>query len=661
VPPIVDEVLRSPGRPLDAATRAFMEPRFGHDFSQVRVHADPRAAKSARAVNAMAYVVGQDIVFDAGRYAPGRIAGRRLLAHELAHVVQQGPAPIYQAPALLNKPGDEYERDADRAASGLMNAPNQPVTVKRAAHLEGTIQRFSASEHREIGEAAYARAHPKDAPASIGPQPAALDKGLVNSLKASSVLEAARPSEKRDKELSAIEVYGLLVAEADNVASLELMEDLDRERAGSGFQVPILSRIWDWIGDKAHFVDLAARNRDHFHPHNFKAWQAWHWTALREMEQAHNQEVRADGLTIEVRELLKQFDEHNQRARDAIQEAELPQQSGHHEEADRLDRVVAAETGQMAQLLTQAKEKQQQAAALKEEAKSLAVHALWVNGFGDHFLTDAYAGGHIVTPRRDLLDDYTTKLLGVAKVEGVLHCASIPSLAWHDLDNKFGVKVKNRKGEVWRTYGDNYAHESAPKGEPTTMGQVVKATTLSVRHMWQTAAGNKPSDLFDVLDLLPAPELDPGIYPAWTPQDWEAQLRFAAGAYVEEGAPPPPNPKGESLGLVPVLSFAATCLNALPTFSYQTFVVPMLARIRQEYAQRFYTKSEGQVLPPTATPKPQASVVGHVVAGSLLGVLAGAGIGLLAGGVVGAVIGGLAGLFAGGFIGGLIGERRDQP
>lgn len=88
-PPIVHEVLASPGRPLDAAIRATMESRFGHDFSQVRVHADERAAQSAQAVNARAYTVGRDVVFGRGEYAPGSSQGQRLLAHELTHVVQQ--------------------------------------------------------------------------------------------------------------------------------------------------------------------------------------------------------------------------------------------------------------------------------------------------------------------------------------------------------------------------------------------------------------------------------------------------------------------------------------------------------------------------------------------------------------------------------------------
>ena len=89
VPPIVHEVLRSPGQPLDPATRAFMEPRFGHDFSTVQVHTDTQAAQSTRAVNALAYTVGHDVVFATGQYAPGMRASQRLLAHELTHVVQQ--------------------------------------------------------------------------------------------------------------------------------------------------------------------------------------------------------------------------------------------------------------------------------------------------------------------------------------------------------------------------------------------------------------------------------------------------------------------------------------------------------------------------------------------------------------------------------------------
>jgi hypothetical protein len=89
-PPIVEEVLRGSGAPLDADVRGEMERRVGHDFGSVRIHADARAGESAAAVGARAYTVGRDIVFAAGQFAPRTIEGHRLLAHELTHVVQQG-------------------------------------------------------------------------------------------------------------------------------------------------------------------------------------------------------------------------------------------------------------------------------------------------------------------------------------------------------------------------------------------------------------------------------------------------------------------------------------------------------------------------------------------------------------------------------------------
>jgi hypothetical protein len=88
--PAVNTVLTQPGQPLDHAARGFMESRFGHNFSGVRVHTDDAAAQSARALDAAAYTVGQHMVFDRGYYQPGTDAGRHLIAHELTHTLQQG-------------------------------------------------------------------------------------------------------------------------------------------------------------------------------------------------------------------------------------------------------------------------------------------------------------------------------------------------------------------------------------------------------------------------------------------------------------------------------------------------------------------------------------------------------------------------------------------
>lgn len=88
VPPIVHEVVRSPGEPLDAETRAFFEPRFGHDFSQVRIHTDEMANKSVRNFKTRAYTIGNHVAFSSGQYSPATYDGRELIFHELIHVAQ---------------------------------------------------------------------------------------------------------------------------------------------------------------------------------------------------------------------------------------------------------------------------------------------------------------------------------------------------------------------------------------------------------------------------------------------------------------------------------------------------------------------------------------------------------------------------------------------
>jgi hypothetical protein len=107
-PSSVNETLRSPGRPLDAQTRSFAEPRFGRDLSKVRVHTDARAANSAREISARAYTVGHQIVFGEGQFAPATQPGRRLLVHELTHVLQQSGLGSQSA-----APEDQVQRDYD--------------------------------------------------------------------------------------------------------------------------------------------------------------------------------------------------------------------------------------------------------------------------------------------------------------------------------------------------------------------------------------------------------------------------------------------------------------------------------------------------------------------------------------------------------------------
>jgi hypothetical protein len=114
-PASVDHVLAGSGSPLEPTLRQDMEQRFGHDFSRVRVHTGTVAERSARDVHADAYIVGHDIVFGAGRFAPGMHDGWRLIAHELTHVVQQSGADTI--------PADQS--DEKRGLSTIHRAPNQ--------------------------------------------------------------------------------------------------------------------------------------------------------------------------------------------------------------------------------------------------------------------------------------------------------------------------------------------------------------------------------------------------------------------------------------------------------------------------------------------------------------------------------------------------------
>src|SRR5262245_16560576 len=143
-PPIVYEVLNSPGQPLDAGTRSFMEPRFGRDFSQVRVHTDARAAKSARAVNALAYTVGRDVVFDAGIYEPLTTSGQKVLAHELTHVIQQTRNNITGLNNSLRggAAGDVHEREAEAQADKVVSRGKEAPVPTRLSTSEPAIQRL---------------------------------------------------------------------------------------------------------------------------------------------------------------------------------------------------------------------------------------------------------------------------------------------------------------------------------------------------------------------------------------------------------------------------------------------------------------------------------------------------------------------------------------
>jgi hypothetical protein len=141
----VKELMRSGGgSALDEPTRGFMESRLGADFGDVRVHTGANATEAARSVQAHAYTVGSDVVFQDGQYNPGSDSGKKMLAHELTHVVQQRQGPVDGTPGpggvSISDPSDRFERAAEATAERVMS---------QQAGTSTGLQREEAPEEEE--------------------------------------------------------------------------------------------------------------------------------------------------------------------------------------------------------------------------------------------------------------------------------------------------------------------------------------------------------------------------------------------------------------------------------------------------------------------------------------------------------------------------------
>jgi|GEM_PF-2359042 len=362
VPAIVYEVLRSPGQPLDARTRAFMEPRFGYDFSNVRVHTDAKAAESARAVNALAYTAGQDVVFGAGNYFPETTMGKKLLAHELTHVVQQGGCRSAgsESDTLTTVASPLLEAEANRTAQ---IAIDQGAFSRISQAASPVLQRWDSPEHVELGETAAGSSsefvvlecHNRDFPQRLQ---------AVTTWPTEWQTLHARGTPEQRRAITEGLTYGEIIAlsgdfyadfNALNRAPLREIYDLiPLIRSGS-----TTTQLQAATGGR--YLELAKVNESHFSNvrpghSNRDTWRNMHVSAI-------------------------------------------------------------------------------------EVARQGNANMAWgINATADHFLTDAFSGGHIRTPRATLMHS----TLG-----------NVKSKILHDLDNEYGVEVGNARGERWIAYGDD--------------------------------------------------------------------------------------------------------------------------------------------------------------------------------------------------------------
>ena len=163
-PSLVKDVVNSDaGAPLAIETRDFMESGLGADFGDVRIHTDSKASESARSVQAHAYTVGNNVVFQSGKYQPESDAGKRMLAHELTHVVQQRSGPVAGTPApggiKVSNPSDAFEQAAEGSADRVMTgaaptpAATAPAAVQREEdddELQGSFVQRAEEEEDEL-------------------------------------------------------------------------------------------------------------------------------------------------------------------------------------------------------------------------------------------------------------------------------------------------------------------------------------------------------------------------------------------------------------------------------------------------------------------------------------------------------------------------------
>jgi hypothetical protein len=310
--------IKGGGRPLAKSERAYFEPRFGTDFSQVRLHTDSQAAESTRPVNAKAYTLGQDVVFGAGQYAPGTSEGRRLMAHELTHVVQQTHG--LSSKAISFDPMQSDTRFSHRSntvqSACIERTPNhqQPISVSKIPDVSGntTIRRWSGYEHKAFGDLAgrMAAAHRDKFKIDLdfvtskqhgktGTLEHGLSAGATEIPEDKKNLKSRGLTDEEGKLIVSDEVLGISYGTKGKSMSLGTGTELSGDEKKSAFSLAKTENT-DPLG-WFKMIILASTNINHFFPLAAKEWGKHHQkaktTALAARAAYKNDKNMGDKLT----------------------------------------------------------------------------------------------------------------------------------------------------------------------------------------------------------------------------------------------------------------------------------------------------------------------------------------------------------------------------
>lgn len=378
----VQDLARSPGVALAPSLRAVMEARLGHDLGHVRIHSGAPAALSARALGVPAYTVGSHIVFDTGQFAPHRAQGQAVLAHELTHAVQQDHAEA-GAGVVLGRPGDAHERQARQIAEGASTT----VVVPASSPLG--IQRYEAGEHVQLGEtSAELGALVADRTFSYRVNPGDTLRGIAARF-------SVRVEDLRRLNAAKLRRWPAVAGTGEVVTGFE---------AGEEVQIPVVFNSAVQQAVKTGDLSFTVKGRklaygvgiamgDLFEsPEQMAAASADELDAIAKLIEAERK-----GATVTVEQWQTATNQRYLRLAERNEAHFAPPDVA----------LVPASGRPSPDHKTQWERYHQQALQLSQTGDK--DEALRVNAFADHFLTDAFAGGHLVN-KRDVMQRFQQNL-----------------------------------------------------------------------------------------------------------------------------------------------------------------------------------------------------------------------------------------------------------
>ena len=446
------------GRPVEPEVRREMESELGHDFGDVRIHDGPAAHAATNDLQADAFTVGDRIAFGAGQDERDPVRGRHLLAHELTHVVQADSASAegaQSAAPAVSRQDSPVEREAHEVgahASGRGGPGPAPRPTKGLAP-HGVVHRFDSFEHIELGDRS------RGGPVAGGP-PSSYSTGFI-------LLDC----HTRDLPGHATPTVGW---PADWVARYHSGTPEQRRAITLGLTY---GEIMAFSGDMHAAVDPATNAT----------------SVVASMERINRASLR------EIYDLIPLL--HSQPRADMTADLESATGGRYMALARKNVSHFSNVTGGRDNMSTW---RDGHRAALRIAASGDANAAWAMNAAADHFLTDAFAAGHL---RPDRAHDITSTT------------GQINSKELHDLDNDFGVDVHNRRGDRWTQYGDDHLDDAADTRGRAIALEAVSMSKADVQAALDAAAAGTPPPPTGAPGAFASEQLAP-IVDSWTTNRW---------------------------------------------------------------------------------------------------------------------------------------------